>query len=58
MDSSNISNLKRIIGDSSSIIKLLDKDVADPWYTGNFVDTYKDIDLGTSKLINKINSSL
>ena len=58
MDSSNISNLKRIIGDSSSIIKLLDRDVADPWYTGNFKVTYSDIVEGIDKLINKINSGL
>ena len=58
MDSSNISNLKRIIGDSSSIIKLLDRDVADPWYTGNFKVTYNDIVEGIDILINKINSSL
>ena len=56
MDSSNISNLKRIIGDSSSIIKLLDRDVADPWYTGNFKVTYNDIVEGIDKLIDKINS--
>ena len=58
MDSSNISNLKRIVGDSSSIIKLLDRDVADPWYTGNFKVTYSDIVEGIDKLINRMNSKI
>lgn len=57
MDSSNIRNLKDILEDDSKIIKLLDKDVADPWYTGNFLDTYNDLDVGIDRLINKINSS-
>ena len=35
------------------IFKLLkNKDVKDPWYTGNFDETYEDIDIGTDRLIN------
>ena len=46
MDSSNVSNTKRILSsiNHSKIYKLLDftatpRDVADPWYTGNFSAT-------------------
>ena len=52
MDSYNIRNIGRIIGadklQSPKIKKLLDfsdnpRDIADPWYTGNFDDTYNDV---------------
>jgi len=53
MDSMNLRNLARIVGaDKDNIIyRLLDftddkRDVADPWYTGNFDKTYDDIMLG------------
>lgn len=50
MEESNIKNIKRIIGEDvdNKISKLLDysnnpRDIADPWYTGNFEITYNDI---------------
>ena len=50
MDSANIRDLTRIFGGDpeKKIYKMLDftdreGDVADPWYTGNFDDTYDDI---------------
>ena len=50
MDSYNIRNLKYIIGEDmeNKVYKLLsfagkDRDIADPWYTGNFDETYEDI---------------
>lgn len=54
MDSANISNTLRLFNktDSPKIYKLLkNKDVKDPWYTGNFTETYEDIDKGTDMLI-------
>ena len=54
MEDSNISNTKRIIGDSSKIIKLLDRDIADPWYTGEFLSTYNDLVEGIDKLLESI----
>lgn len=57
MDASNYRNLSRILNDSSKISMLLDRDVADPWYTGNFKVTYDDINKGIDDLINKINST-
>lgn len=50
MEESNITNIKKIIGEDkeNKIFKLLDfsnnpRDIADPWYTGNFDKTYEDI---------------
>ena len=67
MDSANIRNMLRIFGSDpdNKIIKLLDLtdlggDVADPWYTGNFEATYRDITKGCEALIfylqNKVSS--
>ena len=61
MDSMNLRNLQRIVGFDSEkkIHRLLDftnypRDVADPWYTGNFDVTYTDIDNGCRALLEYI----
>lgn len=53
MEDSNISDIYRIIGDDpdKKVCKLLDftgksRNIADPWYTGNFDVTYDDIKEG------------
>ena len=50
MDTANIRNMNRIVGSDTAgkIYKLpsfagLSKDIADPWYTGNFDETYDDV---------------
>lgn len=51
MDTNNVRNLMRIIGrdPDEKVFKLLDfteragKSIADPWYTGNFDETYNDV---------------
>ena len=44
MDRSNARLLKRLLPDDLEKIRpLLDRDVADPWYTGDFESTYRDI---------------
>lgn len=50
MDNSNIRNIKSILGEDydNKVYRLLDfsnnpRDIADPWYTGNFEITYNDI---------------
>ena len=50
METRNIINIKRIIGDDkdNKVYRLLDfsenpRDIADPWYTGNFDSTYYDV---------------
>jgi len=58
MDHWNLKNMKRICGgDPNAKIHLLldytDRpgDIADPWYTGNFEQTYKDIKDGCEGLL-------
>ena len=61
MDSNNIRNLSRIIGHDKDgkVSRLLDftnrlGDIADPWYTGNFDDTYDDVREGCAALLKQI----
>ena len=58
MDSFNIRNMQRIVGKDSEgkIQRLLDfgkapRDIADPWYTGNFDETYEDVEEGCEALL-------
>jgi len=55
MDKNNYRNVLRIFGsDTKSKVKmLLERDVADPWYTGDFASTYKDIYEGCKAIINE-----
>jgi protein-tyrosine-phosphatase len=51
MDNANVRNMRRILGDEANIRLLLEyagieRDIADPWYTGNFDKTYEDVVLG------------
>ena len=61
MDSANIRNMHRILGGDpdGKITKLLsfagsDRDIADPWYTGNFDETYRDVLEGCEALLVKL----
>lgn len=58
MDQNNLRNIRRIIpSDPEGKICLLmslvgkDRDVADPWYTGDFEATYRDVLEGCKKLL-------
>lgn len=58
MDTSNLRGIFRIIGNDNEnkVSRLLDfanenRDIADPWYTGNFDKTYEDIYLGCHELL-------
>ena len=64
MEESNIKNIKRIVGEDvdNKISKLLDysdnpRDIADPWYTGNFEKTYNDIVEGCNGFIKYLEKS-
>jgi protein-tyrosine phosphatase len=61
MENYNIKNVLRIVGDGKgrNIHRLLDfssypRDIADPWYTGNFDETYNDIMEGCTALLDYI----
>ena len=62
MDSYNIVNMLRIFGgdEQKKIHTMLEfagakRDVADPWYTGDFDKTYEDIKVGCDALIKFLN---
>lgn len=63
MDSANIRNMTRMLGGDpdGKIRKLMDYvgggDVADPWYSGNFQVTYRDIYNGCTALLEAIRNS-
>lgn len=61
MDDANIRNMCRIAGGDPGrkICKLLEfagstRDIADPWYTGNFDETYDDILEGCEAFLEKL----
>lgn len=61
MDANNIRNMMRILGsdEDHKVFRLLDftdnpRNIADPWYTGNFDETYRDIMEGLEVLLSKI----
>lgn len=64
MDENNMRNIKHIFSDKDNkIYKLLDftnkkRDIADPWYTNNFDQTYSDIKIGCQKLLEFIKKKL
>ena len=53
MEEANIRNVSYIFDDpENKVIKLLDRDISDPWYTGDFISTYNDLIEGIDKLLN------
>ena len=61
MDSANLRNMRRICGGDpqGKISLLLDhtsqpRDVADPWYTGDFEQTWQDVSVGCRCLLEQI----
>ena len=64
MEQANIRNMMRILGGDSEgkVSRLLDftdepRDIADPWYTGNFELTYEQIEEGCQALLDKLLTS-
>lgn len=52
MDSSNARLLRRLLPDDPEKIRpLLDRDVADPWYTGDFGKTWDDLVEGCTQIM-------
>ena len=61
MDAYNMADLRRIVypEDMPKVHRLLDfvginRDVADPWYTGDFDETYADVQMGCKAILEKI----
>ncbi len=56
MDEPNVRNARRILGPDADVHKLLEfagsnRDVADPWYTGDFETTFDDVYAGCQGLL-------
>ena len=55
MDASNARLLRRLFGPQADKCRpLLDRDVADPWYTGDFTQTYNDLVEGCTKILEEL----
>ena len=55
MDASNARWLRRLFGrDADKCRPLLDRDVADPWYTGDFSQTWDDITEGCERILEEL----
>lgn len=61
MDAANMRNMARICGGdpAEKMHRLLElageaRDIADPWYTGDFEQTYKDLSQGLEALLKRI----
>lgn len=63
MDDLNLSEIEKEFGEynKNQVMKLLDitdtpRDIADPWYTGNFDKTYDDCLVGCKKIVELLKS--
>ena len=55
MDASNARWLRRLFGrEADKCRPLLDRDVADPWYTGDFSQTWDDITEGCERILEEL----
>ena len=55
MDASNARYLRRLFGDQAEKCRpLLSRDVADPWYTGDFSQTWEDIVTGCTRILEEL----
>ena len=54
MDRSNASYLRRLLKDTKKCFPLLDHDVADPWYTGDFTQTWNDVVEGCTRILEEL----
>ena len=54
MDSNNARNLARMFPAETCFRPFLNRDVADPWYTGDFSQTWEDIQEGCSRILKEL----
>ena len=55
MDASNARYLRRLFGaDADKCQPLLDRDVADPWYSGDFTQTFTDVVEGCTRILEEL----
>ena len=51
MDQNNLRNLHRMFPGEDRFLPFLERDVADPWYTGDFTQTWADICEGCKRIL-------
>ena len=54
MDSNNRRNLNRLFPDFKGFLPFLDRDVADPWYSGDFTQTWADVCEGCKRIMEEL----
>ena len=54
MDSNNRRNLGRMFPKFDRVLPFLDRDVADPWYSGDFTQTWADICEGCQRILEEL----
>ena len=54
MDSNNRRNLNRMFPDFKGFLPFLDRDVADPWYSGDFTQTWADVQEGCLRIMEEL----
>ena len=54
MDRSNATYLRRLLKETGKCFPLLPHDVADPWYTGDFTETWNDVLEGCSRILEEL----
>ena len=54
MDSNNRRNLHRMFPDFHDFIPFLNRDVADPWYSGDFTQTWADVQEGCQRILEEL----
>ena len=54
MDSRNRSYLNRMFPDFRGFTPFLERDVADPWYSGDFTQTWFDIEEGSKRILEEL----
>ena len=55
MDASNARYLRRLFGaDADKCLPLISRDVADPWYTGDFTQTWLDVVEGCTRILEEL----
>ena len=54
MDRSNARYLQRMLPDTRKCFPLLSRDVADPWYSGDFSQTWDDVTEGCTRILEEL----
>ena len=54
MDSNNRRNLNRMFPDFKGFLPFLSRDVADPWYSGDFTQTWADVQEGCKRILEEL----